>query len=107
MEIRFEGQSKLFHVFYFNRFLETFPSINDNSVAQILQFQQNQFATRSVSWLKDFIRFESNTIYDINQVFINKSRFIQMRNTLVNLRFECRRFYPRRGQTVRSDHYSL
>uniref|UniRef100_A0A915AL22 SSD domain-containing protein n=3 Tax=Parascaris univalens TaxID=6257 RepID=A0A915AL22_PARUN len=27
---------------------------------------QNQLATRSVSWLKDFARFESSTIYDIN-----------------------------------------
>ncbi|VDK58110.1 unnamed protein product [Anisakis simplex] len=34
----------------------------------VVSLQQNQLATRSVSWLKDFSRFESSTIYEINSV---------------------------------------
>lgn len=41
-------------------------------------FQQNHLATRSVSWLKDFVRFESTSIYDINPVNQFKNMFIKI-----------------------------
>ncbi|MFH4978766.1 hypothetical protein AB6A40_005475 [Gnathostoma spinigerum] len=38
------------------------------ALLEILEWPvRDQYASRSISWLKDFIRFESTTIYDINQ----------------------------------------
>ncbi|VDM38025.1 unnamed protein product [Toxocara canis] len=42
------------------------PHRKEDILALIDWAVQNQLATRSISWLKDFARFESSTIYDIN-----------------------------------------
>ncbi|MCP9259125.1 hypothetical protein DINM_001397 [Dirofilaria immitis] len=61
------GQYEEFLELIFDEPIDYLDPRRKDEILEILEWPvQNQLAIRSVSWLKDFVRFESTTIYDIN-----------------------------------------
>ncbi|VDM98547.1 unnamed protein product [Thelazia callipaeda] len=84
----------------FDEPIDYFDPQRKEDILSIIEWPvQNQLATRSVSWLKDFSRFESSTIYDINPdtfvpiigiVFLTAENYKKYQNDIIFDKFQTR-----------------
>ncbi|VIO90854.1 Uncharacterized protein BM_BM4054 [Brugia malayi] len=94
------GQYEDFLELVFDEPIDYLDPHRKDEILAILEWPiQNQLATRSVSWLKDFVRFESTTIYDINPdtfvpiigiVFLTAENYKKYRNDIIFDKFQTR-----------------
>uniref|UniRef100_A0A915Q1C6 SSD domain-containing protein n=1 Tax=Setaria digitata TaxID=48799 RepID=A0A915Q1C6_9BILA len=94
------GQYEEFLELVFDEPIDYLDPHRKDEILAILDWPiQNQLATRSVSWLKDFVRFESTTIYDINPdtfvpiigiVFLTAENYKKYRNDIIFDKFQTR-----------------
>uniref|UniRef100_A0A0R3RLV0 SSD domain-containing protein n=1 Tax=Elaeophora elaphi TaxID=1147741 RepID=A0A0R3RLV0_9BILA len=94
------GQYEDFLELVFDEPIDYLDPHRKDQILAILEWPiQNQLATRSVSWLKDFVRFESTTIYDINPdtfvpiigiVFLTAENYKKYRNDIIFDKFQTR-----------------
>ncbi|CAG9538882.1 unnamed protein product [Cercopithifilaria johnstoni] len=94
------GQYEDFLELVFDEPIDYLDPHRKDEILAILEWPiQNQFATKSMSWLKDFVRFESTTIYDINPdtfvpiiaiVFLSAENYKKYRNDIIFDKFQTR-----------------
>ncbi|KAM3724819.1 Patched domain-containing protein [Dirofilaria immitis] len=94
------GQYEEFLELIFDEPIDYLDPRRKDEILEILEWPvQNQLAIRSVSWLKDFVRFESTTIYDINPdtfvpiigiVFLPTENYKKYRNDIIFDKFQTR-----------------
>ncbi|EJD74603.1 hypothetical protein LOAG_18100 [Loa loa] len=94
------GQYEDFLELIFDEPIDYLDPHRKDEILAILEWPiQNQLATKSVSWLKDFVRFESTTIYDINPdtfvpvigiVFLTAENYKKYRNDIIFDKFQTR-----------------